>query len=612
MRKLREKGHLAHPLRPVIERLECRQLLSDLAGSPETNPTPALVALEINDSTPIATTLTLTAPSDRIDPVSRSLTLSAEVIDSFGQNVPSGTVYFYFTGSEIGRTEAEVLDGLATAQVPAFMGMNSYTATLQGDDQFDSSSGNLVVDVKRALPQMTLSVTNPMWSLTTSKFQGVSYTSGFGLVYPTGTVTFRDNDQILSTSAVNSDGRSFYSQAPAWWSEGEHVITAHYSGDERFDEVDAEPFSFTNFGHVQVTLEAHSSVLKNQPVELLARIRDGEWTPNGVVTFYDNLYAPTMYGQVLGIAYQGRDFDAALFLSSLAEGKHVISAVYMGMDKGYDGTRRLRPDDPISSGYLTTISEPVVVNVPKRVTLDLTKVGASTPNAPPIFSATFKGVGVNPNAPSHIRKPAVENAAGAQLRLLSTRGMARHQKPTFSRLKWNHGFGILIGMSGGLNGQHLPEGTVKFFDGTTFLAEEPITGGSAMFEPRSMSLGWHSIQAVFEGNADYSPAEDRLDVEIKKAPTATRLQVPKTNLVEGEALELTAVVRAMGLAVPSGWVVLSEGKRQLAKLRLGILARLDLSLPVGTHQITARYLGDDDSLPSVTQTPLTVVVQRQV
>jgi hypothetical protein len=68
----------------------------------------------------------------------------------------------------------------------------------------------------------------------------------------------------------------------------------------------------------------------------------------------------------------------------------------------------------------------------------------------------------------------------------------------------------------------------------------------------------------------------------------------------------------VGGAVPSGWVVLSEGTKQLAKLRLGKLAEFDLRLSVGAHQISAHYLGDEDSLPSVTQAAVTVVVRRRV
>jgi hypothetical protein len=137
-------------------------------------------------------------------------------------------------------------------------------------------------------------------------------------------------------------------------------------------------------------------------------------------------------------------------------------------------------------------------------------------------------------------------------------------------------------------------------------------GGSAVFEPKSMSPGGHFIRAVFEGNDDFSAAEARLDLLIGKAPTTTRLQIPRTKVVEGESLGLTAVVRSVGGAVPSGWVVLSEGTKQLAKLRLGKLAEFDLRLSVGAHQISARYLGDEDSMPSVTQAPVTVVVRRRV
>src|SRR5207244_9884482 len=96
-RKSGETDSTEHALCPLIEQLECRQFLSCLLTSAQSDDTTPPAALEITDATPIATTLTLTAPTGRIDPVSRYLALTANVTDSLGDNVPSGTVYFDFT-----------------------------------------------------------------------------------------------------------------------------------------------------------------------------------------------------------------------------------------------------------------------------------------------------------------------------------------------------------------------------------------------------------------------------------------------------------------------------------------------------------------------------------
>ena len=87
IRKRGETAQKAHALRPLFEQLECRQLLSGLLTSAQSDDATPPAALEITDAAPIATTLTLTAPTDRIDPVSRYLTLTAKVTNSLGENV---------------------------------------------------------------------------------------------------------------------------------------------------------------------------------------------------------------------------------------------------------------------------------------------------------------------------------------------------------------------------------------------------------------------------------------------------------------------------------------------------------------------------------------------
>ncbi|MFL6448493.1 MAG: Ig-like domain-containing protein [Bryobacteraceae bacterium] len=49
-------------------------------------------------------------------------------------------------------------------------------------------------------------------------------------------------------------------------------------------------------------------------------------------------------------------------------------------------------------------------------------------------------------------------------------------------------------------------GTVQFFDGPTSLRVQPVSGGTAAFTTSSLTLGNHTISAVYNGDAFFMPS----------------------------------------------------------------------------------------------------------
>ena len=98
--------------------------------------------------------------------------------------------------------------------------------------------------------------------------------------------------------------------------------------------------------------------------------------------------------------------------------------------------------------------------------------------------------------------------------------------------------------------------------------------------------------------------------------TRTTLSVSPGQSAEGQAVTLTATVApAGGDKRPQGTVEFSVGPRQLGVANLAaegdVTATLQTSaLPAGMHQLTARYLGHPDFLPSVAP-PVPHAVNRQ-
>jgi hypothetical protein len=52
----------------------------------------------------------------------------------------------------------------------------------------------------------------------------------------------------------------------------------------------------------------------------------------------------------------------------------------------------------------------------------------------------------------------------------------------------------------------MASGTVQFFDGATSLAVQPVSGGTAAFTTSTLTLGNHTITAVYSGDALLLPS----------------------------------------------------------------------------------------------------------
>ena len=62
--------------------------------------------------------------------------------------------------------------------------------------------------------------------------------------FPTGTVTFSDNGNTISTTAVNPEGEAEYAP-PSGFTVGQHSVTASYSGDNSYNASTASAITFT-------------------------------------------------------------------------------------------------------------------------------------------------------------------------------------------------------------------------------------------------------------------------------------------------------------------------------------------------------------------------------
>jgi autotransporter-associated beta strand protein len=196
---------------------------------------------------------------------------------------------------------------------------------------------------------------------------------------PTGTVTFKEGDTVLSVVALDSHGKAVYS-TPGF-DVGQHTITASYESDLNFvaSMSGAVTQTVTSATSTTTLAATPTTSVQGQPVTLTATVtgtRLSAGIPAGSVTFRDGT-------TVLGTANLDQDGRAILSTGTLAGGKRTLTAVY-----------NPPPNNP---SFLSSTSEPVTVTV-NQATASVS-VHSSLLPAPPGAAVTFTAT-VSPVAPA--------------------------------------------------------------------------------------------------------------------------------------------------------------------------------------------------------------------
>jgi len=156
-------------------------------------------------------------------------------------------------------------------------------------------------------------------------------------------------------------------------------------------------------------------------------------------------------------------------------------------------------------------------------------------------------------------------------------------------------------------------GTVTFYDGTTSFCTLTLTNGASCPEAteKSFAAGVHVFTAVYSGDATHAEAtSNAVTVTVKQDTTTTAVASSANPVAVGGGLVYTATVAGAHGPV-SGAVTFLDGTVSMGSTTLsgsGNAALSVLMLVAGDHAITARYVGDANSLGS-TSTVLHEMVQ---
>ena len=240
---------------------------------------------------------------------------------------PTGTVSLK-EGATVWGT-ATLAGGIANVTISTLSGgSHSIIAAYSGASAFAGSSSS-----------PTLQAVNPASTTTTAssslnpslRGQPVTFTaliSSGSAGIPTGTVGFKDGQNVLGTGPVNGGKAAFTAGA---LSVGAHPITAVYSGDGNFTGSASSVFT----QNVSLPVSKTSVTSSDNPsqvgqlVTFTAKVTGSGRIPSGTVIFMDGTNALGSTALIRG--------TAAFSISTLSAGAHSITAVYGG-DASFAGS----------------------------------------------------------------------------------------------------------------------------------------------------------------------------------------------------------------------------------------------------------------------------------
>jgi hypothetical protein len=153
-------------------------------------------------------------------------------------------------------------------------------------------------------------------------------------------------------------------------------------------------------------------------------------------------------------------------------------------------------------------------------------------------------------------------------------------------------------------------GTVTFMDGDNVLGTVELDPGAdgyqAVFTASNLSLGDHTITAIYNGDGFHLGSSASMTQTITQAPTVTSVVSSNNPSLPGQAVTFTASVSA-AYDTPTGTVTFYDGSTELDTETLdanGNATYTTSTLALGSHDIIAEYSGDsnfESSSGSLTQ-----------
>jgi Bacterial Ig-like domain (group 3)/FG-GAP-like repeat/Chitobiase/beta-hexosaminidase C-terminal domain/NHL repeat len=434
-------------------------------------------------------------------------------------------------------------------------------------DPYKTSTSNVVALEGSGLGPAATSTT--IAASVNPNYQGVSVTftatmtSQIG-VLATGNVSFYDGTTLLGTAAIGANRTAAYSTTTL--AVGSHNITAAYSGDQNF-AASASPALVEVIETTSTDFTTLSVISSENPAPagasitftaVLAPTTSLPSPPTGNITFLDGT-------TTLGTVPVAANDTATLTISTLAAGKHSITAVYPG-DSNYGGSTSAVFTETITSGSAasTTGLQASSTNVTAGTNVKLTATVTSTASGTPTGSVAFSDNGTQIGTATLSSGSAVFNtstlAVGAQpitatysgdsnfapstsptvtVTVASDSGPATVAAPAISPAAGTYNAPVAVAITDSTSGS-----TIYY----TTNGNVPTTSSTVYTAPFYVSPGTIQVQALATASGDTNSSVSSATYMVQPYLKFNAAQV---GVAKASAQQLTATVSLVGSTTPT-------------------------------------------------------------
>ncbi len=488
-----------------------------------------------------------------------------------------------------------------------------------GSITVNSSAGNTAPVI--SLSGVVLSITPTTVAVTSSanpSLAGASVTftatiSNGGLPL-TGTVLFFDGATQICSVTVNGSSAACTTSALTL---GQHSMTAKYSGD-------ANNASSVSAALVQVVKQSATLTLTVVPnpvvvtanVALTLTATAPTGTPSGVVTFYDG-------STILNAVSLSASGTAAYSTATLSVGTHNLSVQYAGDTSnaaGQSNVVREIVQQAATTTVLASSSSTATVGTQVTFTATVSSTNGPAPTGTVQFmdGSTSLGSGtigsggtsvlsIASLAPGTHNIVAIYNgdtddsmSSSTALtetiqQILTATALTASLNPISAGAALS--LTAAVAATGGATGGGILSGVVTFSEGSTTYGSVAVNNsGDATISLSTLSAGSHSILASYGGSTNYAASVSPVVIEVvQSTATTTTLTSTAATTLADEAASFTVAVSSTTGGVPSGTVTFNDGAVSMGQAQLntqGVATLVTSSLAVGTHAITAVYVGN--------------------
>jgi hypothetical protein len=458
---------------------------------------------------------------------------------------------------------------------------------------------------------------------------------------PTGAVTLLDGTTTIGTGTLGAGGIFSFPDVTTL-TAGSHSITVQYAGDSQnaaattpvLPQVVKQPSAATT---TTLTSNINPSpagapVVYTVTVNIVTA-NSGTGVINGTISIMQGVNTLGS-GSINNATATGNSSTGTITLTNAPVGTDNLVAVYAG-NGNYAGSTSAPLTETITlastHATIAASANPSYAGAAINLTSNVTSNGGVPTGSVTFFDGTTNLGTANLNAQGTalLSVPAQFWTVGAHSLTAVYNGDANDGTSTSSPAVENiniaptstviksslnpAGLGANITFTATVTSQGgTPTGVVQFFDGTTSLGSSALTSAgastaTATFATSALTLGTHSITAVYAGDAFNATSTSTVFSETVNATTdGVTLTSSANPAIVGAALTLTAKVTGNG-STPTGTVALLDGGTAIATQPVpanGIVAFTNPTLAIGSHLLTAAYSGDVNHT-AATSSPLT-------